>query len=150
MSGTDRVFAMPDLGEGLEEGEIVAWLVAEGDAVELNQPLVEVETAKATVEIPAPFAGVVIALHGAVGATVPVGEPLVTIGAGDEGRPPTPAREEPAREEPARAEPARAEPARATPPARADELQRRPPDPRGARPPRRSALILFGTRTPNL
>ena len=53
----ERVFAMPDLGEGLEEGEIVAWLVAEGDAVELNQPLVEVETAKAAVEIPSPFAG---------------------------------------------------------------------------------------------
>ena len=48
---------MPDLGEGLEEGEIVEWLVAEGDPVELNQPLVEVETAKATVEIPSPFAG---------------------------------------------------------------------------------------------
>ena len=53
----ERVFAMPDLGEGLEEGEIVAWLVAAGDQVTLNQPLVEVETAKATVEIPSPFAG---------------------------------------------------------------------------------------------
>ena len=53
----ERVFAMPDLGEGLEEGEIVSWLVAEGDEVELNQPIVEVETAKATVEIPSPFAG---------------------------------------------------------------------------------------------
>ena len=51
----DRVFAMPDLGEGVEEGEIVAWLVAEGDDVALNQPLVEVETAKATVEIPSPY-----------------------------------------------------------------------------------------------
>lgn len=79
MSSAVRVFMMPDLGEGLEEGEIVEWLVAEGDPVELNQPLVEVETAKATVEIPSPFAGVVIALHGAIGATVPVGEPLVTF-----------------------------------------------------------------------
>ena len=58
----ERVFAMPDLGEGLEEGEIVAWLVAEGDDVALNQPLVEVETAKAAVEIPSPFAGRVVAL----------------------------------------------------------------------------------------
>ncbi len=60
----ERVFAMPDLGEGLEEGEIVAWLVAEGDQVALNQPLVEVETAKATVEIPSPFVGRVATLHG--------------------------------------------------------------------------------------
>ncbi|MGH2629168.1 MAG: biotin/lipoyl-containing protein, partial [Actinomycetota bacterium] len=64
MAGTERVFAMPDLGEGLEEGEIVEWLVAEGDEVALNQPLVEVETAKATVEIPSPFGGVIDALHG--------------------------------------------------------------------------------------
>lgn len=75
-----RVFAMPDLGEGLEEGEIVAWLVAEGEQVSLNQPLVEVETAKATVEVPSPFAGVVDTLHGAVGDAVPVGAPLVTFG----------------------------------------------------------------------
>jgi 2-oxoisovalerate dehydrogenase E2 component (dihydrolipoyl transacylase) len=75
----ERVFTMPDLGEGLEEGEIVAWLVAEGDRVELNQPLVEVETAKATVEIPSPWAGEVRTLHGGAGAAVPVGSPLVTL-----------------------------------------------------------------------
>lgn len=75
----DRVFAMPDLGEGLEEGEIVAWLVAEGDQIALNQPLVEVETAKAVVEIPSPFAGSVATLHGEVGDAVPVGAPLVTF-----------------------------------------------------------------------
>jgi pyruvate dehydrogenase E2 component (dihydrolipoamide acetyltransferase) len=74
-----RVFAMPDLGEGLEEGEIVAWLVAEGDEVALNQPLVEVETAKATVEIPSPFAGQATTLHGSVGDAVPVGSALVTF-----------------------------------------------------------------------
>ncbi len=74
----ERVFAMPDLGEGLEEGEITAWLIAEGDTVALNQPIVEVETAKATVEIPSPFAGVVARLHGAVGDAIPVGQPLVT------------------------------------------------------------------------
>ena len=54
-----RVFRLPDLGEGLEEAEVVQWLVAEGDQVELNQPLVEVNTAKALVEIPSPWAGVV-------------------------------------------------------------------------------------------
>ena len=75
----ERVFAMPDLGEGLEEGEIVLWLVSEGDQIALNQPLVEVETAKATVEIPSPFAGSVTTLHGEVGDAVPVGAPLVTF-----------------------------------------------------------------------
>ena len=79
----ERVFAMPDLGEGLEEGEIVAWLVAAGDDVTLNQPLVEVETAKATVEIPSPFAGLVSSLHGAVGDAIPVGSPLVTFAVAD-------------------------------------------------------------------
>jgi 2-oxoisovalerate dehydrogenase E2 component (dihydrolipoyl transacylase) len=78
-----RVFAMPDLGEGLEEGEIIAWLVAEGDQVALNQPLVEVETAKATVEIPSPFAGQVTTLHGSVGDAVPVGSALATFAVAD-------------------------------------------------------------------
>jgi pyruvate dehydrogenase E2 component (dihydrolipoamide acetyltransferase) len=75
----ERVFAMPDLGEGLEEGRIVEWLVAEGDEITLNQPLVEVDTAKAAVEIPSPFAGRVAQLHGSEGEDVPVGEPLVTF-----------------------------------------------------------------------
>jgi 2-oxoisovalerate dehydrogenase E2 component (dihydrolipoyl transacylase) len=79
----ERVFSMPDLGEGLEEGEIVAWLVDAGDEVTLNQPLVEVETAKATVEIPSPFAGSIASLHGAVGDAVPVGSPLVTFTVAD-------------------------------------------------------------------
>ncbi len=75
----ERTFAMPDLGEGLEEGEIVEWLVAAGQTVALNQPLVEVETAKATVEIPSPFAGIVVSVHGEVGEAVPVGDVLVTF-----------------------------------------------------------------------
>ena len=75
----EQVFALPDLGEGLEEGEIVSWLVKEGQEVELNQPLVEVETAKATVEIPSPYAGTVVTLHGGAGEAVPVGAPLVTF-----------------------------------------------------------------------
>ena len=75
----ERTFAMPDLGEGLEEGEIVGWLVAAGDTVELNQPIVEVETAKATVEIPSPYSGVVVAVYGDVGEAVPVGGVLVTF-----------------------------------------------------------------------
>jgi 2-oxoisovalerate dehydrogenase E2 component (dihydrolipoyl transacylase) len=75
----ERVFAMPDLGEGLEGGRIVEWLVAEGDEITLNQPLVEVETAKAAVEIPSPFSGRIAVLHGAAGAEVPVGAPLITF-----------------------------------------------------------------------
>ncbi|HET7868851.1 MAG TPA: dihydrolipoamide acetyltransferase family protein [Actinomycetota bacterium] len=74
-----RVFALPDLGEGLEEATITAWLVKEGDPVSLNQPIVEVETVKATVEIPSPFAGTIARLHGHVGETVNVGAPLVTF-----------------------------------------------------------------------
>jgi 2-oxoisovalerate dehydrogenase E2 component (dihydrolipoyl transacylase) len=72
-------FLMPDLGEGLTEAEIVTWYVQTGDAVTVDQPIVEVETAKAVVEVPVPFAGRVTALHGQPGDVVAVGEPLVTV-----------------------------------------------------------------------
>jgi 2-oxoisovalerate dehydrogenase E2 component (dihydrolipoyl transacylase) len=75
----ERVFHLPDLGEGLEEALVSAWLVAEGDEVTVNQPLVEVETAKAAVEIPSPFAGRIARLHAAAGSTLGVGSPLVTF-----------------------------------------------------------------------
>ena len=68
-----KEFPLPDLGEGLTEGEILKWLVAEGDMVTLNQPIVEVETAKAAVEIPAKWAGRVTRIFHAEGATVEVG-----------------------------------------------------------------------------
>lgn len=74
-----REFRLPDLGEGLTESDIVAWRVAEGETVELNQIIAEVETAKALVEIPSPYAGVVAALHARAGETVNVGDPLVTF-----------------------------------------------------------------------
>ena len=74
-----RHFALPDLGEGLTEGEILKWLVAPGDTVRLNQPIVEVETAKAAVEVPSPYAGVVTTLHHGVGETVDVGAPIITV-----------------------------------------------------------------------
>ncbi|GAA3747164.1 2-oxo acid dehydrogenase subunit E2 [Leifsonia bigeumensis] len=77
-----RPFILPDLGEGLTEAEIVNWLVAPGDTVAIDQPVVEVESAKSIVELPSPFAGVVETLHAAVGATVHAGEPLLTIGGG--------------------------------------------------------------------
>ncbi|HEX2031294.1 MAG TPA: dihydrolipoamide acetyltransferase family protein [Actinomycetota bacterium] len=76
---TERVFDLPDLGEGLEDAEIVQWKVAEGDTVELNQPLIDVNTAKALVEIPSPFAGRIVELHGGEGDVVKVGAPLVTF-----------------------------------------------------------------------
>jgi 2-oxoisovalerate dehydrogenase E2 component (dihydrolipoyl transacylase) len=74
-----REFALPDLGEGLVDAEIVRWLVAVGDAVEIDQPVVEVETAKAAIEVPVPYAGVVTALHGEAGSTVNVGAPLLSV-----------------------------------------------------------------------
>ena len=76
-----RDFLLPDLGEGLTEAEIVRWLVAVGDVVAVDQPVVEVETAKSLVEVPAPFAGRIVTLHGAPGETVAVGTPLITVAA---------------------------------------------------------------------
>ncbi|GAA4553707.1 dihydrolipoamide acetyltransferase family protein [Amycolatopsis samaneae] len=73
-------FLLPDLGEGLTEAAIVHWLVAVGDTVAVDQAVVEVETAKAAVEVPVPFAGVVTALHGEPGQSLSVGAPLLSIG----------------------------------------------------------------------
>lgn len=79
-----REFLLPDLGEGLTESDLVSWHVAAGDRVELNQVIAEVETAKALVDLPSPYAGVVAALHAEPGQTVNVGEPLVTFEVPDE------------------------------------------------------------------
>lgn len=73
-------FALPDVGEGLTEAEIVTWRVAVGDAVNVNDVLVEIETAKSVVELPSPFAGTVTALLVDEGTTVPVGTPIIAIG----------------------------------------------------------------------
>lgn len=73
----NAAFRLPDLGEGLTEAEVVQWLVAPGDTVALNQTLAEVETAKAIVELPSPYEGVVAALHAEAGETVAVGAPLI-------------------------------------------------------------------------
>ncbi|HJU00705.1 MAG TPA: biotin/lipoyl-containing protein, partial [Actinomycetes bacterium] len=78
----EREFKLPDLGEGLTEGDVVRWLVAEGDTITLNQPIVEVETAKAVVEIPSPYAGTVIKLHAGEGDTIDVGAPLISVDTG--------------------------------------------------------------------
>ncbi|GAA4676835.1 dihydrolipoamide acetyltransferase family protein [Streptomyces youssoufiensis] len=78
-----REFALPDLGEGLTEAEIVRWLVAVGDVVAVDQPVVEVETAKAMVEVPCPYGGVVTARFGEEGSELPVGAALLTVAVGD-------------------------------------------------------------------
>ena len=74
-----KEFPLPDLGEGLTEGEILRWLVQVGDTIELNQPIVEVETAKAAVEIPAKWAGKVTEIFQPEGTTVEVGTPIIAI-----------------------------------------------------------------------
>ena len=81
-----RQFTLPDLGEGLEEAEIVAWHVNEGDHVVADQPLVSVETDKAVVEVPSPYSGKIAQLFGAKGDLVKVGAPLVAFaeGAGED------------------------------------------------------------------
>ncbi|MFJ9865338.1 dihydrolipoamide acetyltransferase family protein [Streptomyces sp. NPDC101165] len=77
-------FKLPDLGEGLTEAEIVRWLVQVGDVVAVDQPVVEVETAKAMVEVPCPYGGVVTARFGEEGTELPVGAPLLTVAVGPE------------------------------------------------------------------
>ena len=76
---TIRTVTLPDLGEGLTESDLVEWVVAVGDTVELNQVVAEVETAKALVQLPSPYAGVVAELLVEPGVTVPVGTALLTI-----------------------------------------------------------------------
>ena len=111
-----EVFNLPDAGEGLTEADIITWLVAAGDTVEVNQPICEIETAKSLVELPSPYDGVVAELLAAEGDTVDVGAPIVRFQVEGEGEP------EPAAPEPAAA-PAQAEPAavQAEPAAPAEE-----------------------------
>ncbi|MFI0737985.1 dihydrolipoamide acetyltransferase family protein [Streptomyces sp. NPDC021100] len=78
-----KEFALPDLGEGLTEAQVIRWLVDVGDVVAVDQPVVEVETAKAMVEVPCPYGGVVTARFGDEGAELPVGAPLLTVAVGE-------------------------------------------------------------------
>jgi len=86
---SEKIFLLPDVGEGLVEAEIVTWKVKVGDLVTLNQPLVDIETAKATVELPSPYEGTIVALHGNVGDVMEVHKPLITFDVG--GAPAVPA-----------------------------------------------------------
>src|SRR5688572_6420018 len=104
---TLRQFKLPDVGEGLTEGEILQWLVSVGDTVVVNQPLCEVETAKAAVELPSPYAGTVTELLFEAGTMVDVGTPIITIDVGGGAPAPTPpAASEPASQAAASDEPA--------------------------------------------
>lgn len=78
VSSDPNVFILPDLGEGLEEAELIAWKVAEGDTVEEHQIIAEMETDKALVEVPSPRAGTIATLHGKDGDIIKVGAPFVT------------------------------------------------------------------------
>jgi 2-oxoisovalerate dehydrogenase E2 component (dihydrolipoyl transacylase) len=79
-----KQFKLPDVGEGLTEADIVAWHVKPGDSVSVNQVIVEIETAKAVVELPSPYEGVVTGLLAEVGQTVDVGTPIITVDVGGE------------------------------------------------------------------
>ena len=81
-----RDFLLPDLGEGLTEAEIVSWLVAPGDTIAIDQPVIEVESAKSIVELPSPFGGVVEKLFGEVGQVIHAGQVILTVtdGAADD------------------------------------------------------------------
>lgn len=98
---SEEIFLLPDVGEGLVEAEIVTWKVSVGDVVALNQPLVDIETAKATVELPSPYAGTVVKLHGNVGDVMEVHKPLITFDVGGTGAPAAVTTTEPADAEPA-------------------------------------------------
>ena len=90
-------FRLPDLGEGLTESTVLTWHVAEGEVVELNQLLADVETAKAVVELSSPYAGRIVTLHAAEGETLPVGSPLIEVMTAEEEE----AQQGPTAEEPA-------------------------------------------------
>jgi pyruvate dehydrogenase E2 component (dihydrolipoamide acetyltransferase) len=95
-----REFKMPDVGEGLTEAEILKWYVQPGDTVTDGQVVCEVETAKAAVELPIPYDGVVRALHFPEGTTVDVGTPIIAVEVGGGPAAPAPASEAPAQEAP--------------------------------------------------
>jgi len=79
-----QIFNLPDVGEGLTEAEILAWKVAPGDTVHINDVLVEIETAKSVVELPSPYEGTVEQLLAAEGDTVEVGTPIIAVAGSSE------------------------------------------------------------------
>jgi len=98
VSSNNQRFPLPDVGEGLTEAEIVEWRVAVGDAVEVNQTIVEIETAKSLVDLPSPWTGTVSALLVEPGTTVDVGTPIIEIAVSEPAGAPAPSAAEPASE----------------------------------------------------
>ena len=78
-----QTFTLPDLGEGLQEAEILTWHVKPGEQIAVDDPLLAVETAKAVVEVPSPFAGMVSQLHVREGDVVAIGAALLDVGSGN-------------------------------------------------------------------
>jgi 2-oxoisovalerate dehydrogenase E2 component (dihydrolipoyl transacylase) len=127
-----KEFRLPDVGEGLTEADIVAWHVKPGDTVRINQIIVDIETAKAVVELPSPYAGTVSALLVEAGQTVDVGIPIIAIDVpGEEGAAPGPGQPGNAAPEPPRDE-------EAGPPAQAKDA---PPPPA-----RQPVLVGYGVK----
>ena len=107
------VFKLPDVGEGTAEAEIVAWHVSVGQTIAEDDPLIDVMTDKATVEMTSPVSGVVLELNGVPGDLAPVGSGIVVIDTAEDGA--QPATSEPATSEPATSEPATSEPVASEP-----------------------------------
>ena len=142
----NKEFKLPDVGEGLTEADIVSWHVKPGDTVTINQVLVEIETAKAVVELPSPYAGTVSALLVDAGQTVDVGSPIITIDVPVAGEAPAPAASA-GTAAGADTAPAAAEqqpPAPPTPPA-AEQQPPAPPTP-PAPPARQPVLVGYGVK----
>jgi 2-oxoisovalerate dehydrogenase E2 component (dihydrolipoyl transacylase) len=132
----DKEFKLPDVGEGLTEADIVSWHVKPGDTIEVNQVIVEIETAKAVVELPSPYEGTVTGLLVSEGETVDVGTPIITVDvSGTNGAPGTNA-------EPAAA----AEPAEEQPAAEAPADEERPPAADPEQPARQPVLVGYGVK----
>jgi 2-oxoisovalerate dehydrogenase E2 component (dihydrolipoyl transacylase) len=100
------VFKLPDLGEGLQEAEVVSWKVKEGDTIAEGEPMVEMSTAKAVVEVPSPFSGKIVKLHGAPGDVIKTGAALVTFALKGESAQPEAHEPEPHKTEAAKPAPA--------------------------------------------
>ena len=78
-----KIFYLPDLGEGLAEAEVREWYVTEGDEVQVDQPLASMETAKAVVDVPSPYAGKIVKLHGKINEAIKTGSPFITFDTGE-------------------------------------------------------------------
>jgi len=135
----NKEFKLPDVGEGLTEADIVSWHVKPGDTIEDGQVIVEIETAKAVVELPSPYSGTVTGLLVEEGQTVDVGTPIIAVDvAGADGAPAAPGAEPAAAE--AAAEPEAAEPEAAAPQAAEPEAAAAPPQDRQA------VLVGYGVK----